>query len=106
MESDDFTRYYIISYLSACELVQLPPAPVARVFPLCRAPFSYFVCMRTRCLVLKPKTLVICLGVRLVHTQNHALTNMAQHLCNSVHNSTRPELGNLNMASLYYKALT
>ena len=103
MESDYFARHYTISYLSACELVQLPP-PL--VLPLCRPPFSYLVCMRTRCLVLRPKIPVICLGVRLVHTQNHALTNMAQHLCNSVHNSTRPQLGNLNMASLYYKALT
>ena len=38
--------------------------------PLRRTPFSNIVRMRTRSLVPKPKTTIICLGARLVHTWN------------------------------------
>ena len=41
---------------------------------LCRMPFSNVVCMRTCSLVPKPKTTVIGLGVRLVHTWNRELS--------------------------------
>ena len=41
--------------------------------PLCRMPFSEFVCM---CLIPKPKTAVIGLGGRLVHTWNHEMIGM------------------------------
>ena len=44
--------------------------------PLRRTPFSNLVRMRTRTLVPTPKTTVIGLGARLVHTGNCVLTGM------------------------------
>ena len=45
--------------------------------PLRRTPFSNLVCMHACCLVSRPMTTVIGVGVRLVHVGNHALTSMA-----------------------------
>ena len=57
-----------LSFFIASDSPQKPLATLWGYCPLRRTPFSNLVCMRTHCLISRPKTTVIDLGVRLVHT--------------------------------------
>jgi len=45
------------------------------LLPLCRTPFTNFLCMHTCSLIPRLKITVIGLGARLLHKQNHKLTS-------------------------------
>ena len=55
-----------------------------RCCPLPRTPFSNHVCMCTRSLVPGPKTTVIGLGAKLVHTRYCVLTSIGVRLARSL----------------------